>query len=313
MAFHSLLSKLTKKSRNYTKKPIGLFIIGNGFDQDLQRNITYREFYNSEFWPHGDIRQCSLCKFLETALPRDYWYNLEEAISDYVDATKNNDRANNNDEKMVAKDIQFYNHLVEGMAQYASSKSIQSLYAIQQHKGKMHKHVPLAYQVFETIMTNPLYRIYSFNYTELNSIAQLVLENNKIKQTNMIENKFEYVHGSLEMHDIILGAKDCQTIKGYEIIQKTQQLKANHLVAELATANQVVIFGHSLSSIDRCYYDDFFMQIKTGKSPCHSVLIITYNDISMSEIKHNLKEFYDLDWKCPIIEYFKSTDYEKLI
>ena len=310
MAILSILAQHTKKSMNYIKSQKGLLIIGNGFDRDLQRKITYEEFYNSEFWPHGKISECPLSKFLEEELPKDYWYNLEDALSYYVDAN------NNDHEYWKVEDLTFYAQLVEGMKQYANSKNIQSLSSIKQYKGRLHKQVPLAYQVLETVILNPLYRIFSFNYTELHSIEQLILENNRTdrpiqKRINRLENILEYVHGSLDTKDIILGAKDCQTIKGYEIIRKTQQLKVNHLVAELETANQVVIFGHSLSAIDRCYFDDFFMQIKNKESHCRSVIIFTYNENSMLEIKRNLKQFYNLDWKCPVIEYYTTIDYQK--
>jgi len=199
-----------------------------------------------------------------------------------------------------------------------SSKNIQSINSIKQYKGKLHKQVPLAYQVLETVMQNPLYRIFSFNYTELRSIEQLILENNRMDRSiknriSCLENILEYVHGSLDTNDIILGAKDSQTINGYEIMRKTQQLKVNHLVDELEQANQVVIFGHSLSAIDRCYFDDFFTQIKKIESHCRSVIIITHDEKSMLEIKQNLNQFYDLDWKCPVIEYYTTIDYEKHI
>jgi len=117
MAILSTLSRHTDKSMSYIKSQRGLLIIGNGFDCDLQRKITYEEFYNSDFWPRGEISQCPLSKFLEEKLPKEYWYNLEDAISCYVDVN------NNVHEYKIKEDIKFYVQLVKGMQQYASLSS----------------------------------------------------------------------------------------------------------------------------------------------------------------------------------------------
>ena len=113
--------------------------------------------------------------------------------------------------------------------------------------------------------------------------------------------------------DIILGAQDKLTVKGLELMRKTNLLKNTKIIADLEKACQVVFFGHSLSVVDRCYFDSFFKRIKEGKGDCRSVIIFTRDKNSALSIKKNLKELYGIDWRCPIIEYFTIDDYVKVV
>ena len=110
------LAKRTLKSVHYYKSQKGLLILGNGFDMNLHRKITYSDFYKSEFWPREADTQSPLSDFLENRLERDYWYNLEAALSDYVDV--NNLEINRDS----TKDMRFYRALERGMIEYASRK-----------------------------------------------------------------------------------------------------------------------------------------------------------------------------------------------
>jgi hypothetical protein len=300
------IANRTNKSVNYFRNQQGILIIGNGFDRDLGRDITFEEFYESELCPKNS--GCPLCAFLNDAHKSEFWYDLEKALSRYVDVNLDIDRD-------INKDYEFYMKVIEGFEEYATSKSITTLEDIRQTHGRQCQKVPLAYLVFETILLHPLYHIFSFNYTDIQGLAEVVYENNRIEKQKRIalSDKMEYIHGSLGNKDIIIGAKDSQTAPGLELMRKTNRLRNTKIVDRLKTANQVVFFGHSLSEVDRCYFDAFFENIKNGISTCRSVIIITRNEESELAIKNNLRKFYEIDWRYPQIEYFTTEDYQKQV
>lgn len=300
----------TGRSINYIRNQRGLLILGNGFDMDLQRVITFKGFYNSEYWPRDNDPRCPLDLYLEKSLPSEYWYDLEGALSAYVS------QGNTGFERNAELDMPFYRKVVAGMHQYALSKqNIESLAAIKQYKGKQVSQVPLAYHVFETVLLNPLYHICSFNYTELNSLADVVYENNirDVKKDNNWTKRLEYPHGSLATKDIILGAQDGPTVSGYQLARKTNLIANTQIVEQLRHVNQVVFFGHSLSSVDRCYFDEFFETVKKGECPCRSIIIITKDDGSVLRIKDNLREMYGITWENSIIKYYKTDSYKEQV
>lgn len=300
------LASMTGKSSHYIKQQLGVFVIGNGFDRAIGRDITYNQFYESGLWPREEHMKCPMKEYLDNVHKQSEWFDFEVALSNYVDA-------DNNLKRDIEKDVIFYQKLVEGMFRYASSKNIETIDVIKKYKGIQVKEVPLAYHVLETILLQPLYHIYSFNYTELDSLFDLIIKYNE-KAKQVISNiKLEYIHGSLATHDIILGAQDRLTVNGMELMRKTNLLKNTKIIADLENANQVVFFGHSLSVVDRCYFDAFFKRIKEGNSVCRSVIIFTKDERSSFCIKENLKRFYDIDWKCPVIEYFTIDDYVKQV
>lgn len=307
----SLAIKIGKTSA-YLKNQTGVLIIGNGFDLDLKRTITFDDFYNSEFWPREEQLRCPLSSYLDLVRSKEQWFDIEKALSDYVDVD------NNSIEREPNKDMIFYDKLVEGLSKYASSKTIETFSIIQENRGRQVKDMPLAYLVLEAIILSPFrlnYNIFSFNYTELESLINLVYINNGIDKSEQKQiaflNRLEYTHGSLATRDIILGAKNESTYAGLELIRKTNRLKNTTIVDRLDKANQVIFFGHSLSSVDRCYFDTFFESIANGNTICRKIIICTYDNNSKLNIKQNLKEFYGIDWDCPIIEYYTIADYIK--
>ena len=306
----SLLASKIGKSTSFVEKQKGLLIIGNGFDLDLKRVITFAEFYRSDFWPKDKALECPLSIFLDKAHKKDNWFDFEGEISKSVDA-------NTNLLSDISKDVIFYHQLIDAMMDYASSKKIESIPKIKSYGGKQVKQVPFAYQVFETVLLNPLYHIYSFNYTDLQSLAQLVYENNRQKcptnLSSLLSQRVEYVHGSLILKNIILGSEDKETIRGLELIRKTNQLRGTKIINDLENAGIVVFFGHSLSIADRCYFNAFFESLKNKTSICRLVLIVTYDDYSMLHIKNNLKEFYGIGGEHPTIRYYTIKDYAKQV
>lgn len=299
------------KSTSFVGKQKGLLIIGNGFDLDLKRVITFADFYHSDFWPKDKTLECPLSIFLDKANKTNNWFDLEGEISRYVDNT------NNNILRDVPKDLIFYHQLIDAMMDYASSKTIESISKIKSYGGRLVKQVPFAYQVFETVLLNPLYHIYSFNYTDLQGLAQLVYENNHQKcsanLSSLLSRKVEFVHGSLVLKNIIIGSEDKDTVKGLELIRKTNQLRNTKIINDLENAGIVVFFGHSLSIADRCYFNAFFESVKNKTNLCRLVIMITYDDDSMLHIKNNLKKFYGIGWECPTIKYYTIKDYEKQV
>ena len=148
------LAAMTGKSTHYIKEQVGVFVIGNGFDRSIGREITYEKFFKSRYWPRRRELDCPLKKYLHDTHRESEWFDLEIALGNYADAE-------NNLIRNIERDSIFYQKLVEEMFLYASPKRIKTLKLIKKNKGKQVKDVPLAYHVLETILLQPLYHFYN--------------------------------------------------------------------------------------------------------------------------------------------------------
>ena len=99
---------------------------------------------------------------------------------------------------------------------------------------------------------------------------------------------------------MILGTKCNLVIKGdYRICQKPFQVKyyGTSLRDDLENAEMVYIFGHSLGSNDKDYFDDFFNSIidniRSGK--LSKLYIYTCDDDSEIAIKATLQNVYGIN------------------
>ena len=102
--------------------------------------------------------------------------------------------------------------------------------------------------------------IYSFNYTDLNSIAKRIGITKGIKYTHL--------HGKVSDKSIILGVDETKLREWYEIFHKSSSryYRSHDLYNALTGANEIVFFGLSFGSIDYSYFEGFFKQLSEGES-----------------------------------------------
>lgn len=146
-----------------------------------------------------------------------------------------------------------------------------------------------AFQILRVLLdnqsdTNTL-NVYSFNYTRI-----------PWGFSSQYDNIIHYVHGNCERRDVIIGTRDEDMVKDYSFLQKAfdKHFSPPPIVEDLASADEVIIFGHSLGVNDRQYFKPFFMtQSSFGVSKPKSIIIITKDESSVVEIKRSLQQMTD--------------------
>lgn len=253
-----------------------VFIIGNGFDISLGYPTKYNEFAKSSFWPFAKENN-GLANYLESIKNTERWLDIENELLKY--ATSNNQSrlisaiiATN-----VHEDYSSFVTLSNSFERYIDY--VQNNYAIDENSAAM--------KVLYAVLDNGFFsNIYSFNYTNLTKIANHL----GINHVN-----FEYVHGSVENHDSILGVQDNVELKaGYDFLYKTynKNYPSCPIQFALEESEEVIIFGHSLGPVDYHYFQDFFTaQCRDGMSRNDSkiITIITWNNESRLSILRQLR------------------------
>lgn len=145
-----------------------------------------------------------------------------------------------------------------------------------------------ARNVLQKIIRNKKeYKIYTFNYTNVYRIARKIILEAEGKM-------FFHIHGSIRDNNIILGTGDQREINpAYFGFYKSanSSYASSNLVEDLAEADEVYIFGHSLGTNDHDYFYDFFQDCihYHKENNCkRKIRIFTYDVNSELEIKKQL-------------------------
>lgn len=235
-----------------------MLVIGNGFDLDLGLPTRYADFAASEFWPFKEpiLRRApngqridSLHDVMHQASIQSTWFDIEALLESHANFngkwsdSKFNFAIGEAEKYRIEQDEADYNLLVEKLTDYLNSIDLSRA-----------RKDSIAGQVFSrAIHAGLLYgRIYSFNYTNLNYLAQELDEPSYFHYMHM--------HGSLKK-GIILGiesGRDFYPAYRYMCKEYNEHYKSRDLKAALERANHVIIFGHSLSEIDEHYFKRFF-------------------------------------------------------
>ena len=147
----------------------------------------------------------------------------------------------------------------------------------------------VAFQVFRSLVDskseNDTLNIYSFNYTRV-----------PWGFSSQFDDIFHYVHGDCDKSNLIIGTRDEEMAKEYCFLQKAfdRHFFPPPLVQDLTSADEVIIFGHSLGLNDRQYFKPFFTaQSSFGSSKPKTITIITKDASSVVEVKRSLQQLTD--------------------
>lgn len=242
-----------------------LVILGNGFDLDLGLPTSYESFFKSCQFPFvkGDSRVHNLGKYIFRRGVVEKWYDLEDLLSSFSDCIK-----------LIEGNKFDYDRLVEGLMNYLDSVDLSKL--------KMNSVAARLMKALEDDLVLP--EVYTFNYTSFDRISETL----GLRYHNAI-----HVHGSLENKDIILGAGDYSELtSATDFLYKTSNAnyRSSGLLESLENANEVYIFGLSLSKVDYPYFEDFFSGIiqRTYGSKKY-VRIFTYDETSRMAVLRNIR------------------------
>ena len=254
-----------------------VFIIGNGFDLDLGLPTKYSDFAKSKYWPaaaereKGDGEQpkkdsgviyysvisdsSKLEEAIENARSRETWFDLEKELLDYSmqyePKTPDFTRFSRESPNEVKSNVDYFNKLRDSLNDY--------ILEVQKNQDIIEDCT--AMNVLKAVVGNGYFEnIYSFNYTDLNSIAKRIGIAKEIKYTHL--------HGKVSDKSIILGVDETKLREGYEIFHKSSSryYRSHDLYNALTGANEIVFFGLSFGSIDYSYFEGFFKQLSEGES-----------------------------------------------
>lgn len=267
-----------------------LVILGNGFDLELGLKTSYKSFYESEYWPFdkniekkhqyalkylGHIPLLPNFRLLSVYLNSvmaENWYNLETSLAQYALSYKRNkyvDFVNKYFripyiyqallldipqilvERDVYNELLDYNHLAysslkSSLCRYITNEQLEFL--SNPNPSSENKSIRFLKKIYEK--RNPI--IYTFNYTDLTSIA---------KHVGIDNVRCTHVHGSINDYSIILGIEDnTNNRQEYDFLKKMSDptYKSTDLYYDLMNSNDVIIFGHSLGESDFHYFSQFF-------------------------------------------------------
>ena len=270
--------------------PFSLLILGNGFDKDLGMKTAYRDFAESTFWPFTNLSnkdQGSLACFLnERKEDVNTWFDLEELLAEFAQNI-------NKTIEQAEKDFQDLDKVIKSLKEYLQAQEDEFC---KKMDTSMHaKRDTPARNVLQRFLKNKeIHCIYTFNYTNVYRIAMEIMFEAECKM-------FSHVHGSIKDNNIILGTGDQREFNpAYFGFYKSanSSYKSTNLVEDLAKADEVYIFGHSLGTNDHDYFFDFFQDcIHYRQNPNshrkRKIRIFTYDDNSELEIKKQLMKLID--------------------
>lgn len=259
-----------------------VFVIGNGFDLDLGLKTRYIDFWRSEeFNKNRPNTYSGLIPYLENkANDKSSWFDIEALIGQYVEQPKTGlSRYHSKDE--AQEDESQFNIIRDSLAEYL----------VNEVKTCTLNDKSCAANVLRAMIATGIYSIYSFNYTDLHSIAEKLL----------ITSPFDYtdVHGRSADKSLILGIDDGKEVyDNYDFAYKTYSpyYHSVPLKFDLEDAHEVIIFGLSMGDIDYPYFQDFFRQIcmpTNKRSQAKRVTIFTYNEASRIDILRQLRAMND--------------------
>ena len=262
-----------------------LVILGNGFDLAYGLKSSYKDFYESDFWPFKPknigttkIRSVSeLDRYLNRMMPTsEHWYDLESLLAKYA-----SDITDVSAER-AKEDLECFKELKKGLLEFISHA-----------QGSVRKPTPMnpAVRAIWALHEFRVPKIYTFNYTDLSALASL----------GGVQGVVCYhVHGALEKRNIVIGIEDnIKVPKEYDFLKKVSEptYRSSNLYYDLNNAKEVVFFGHSLGENDYHFFRHFF-QIHSDEANSDTkhkcgITIFTANVKSRMDLLGNLRAMND--------------------
>lgn len=257
-----------------------LLITGNGFDLNLGLKTRYCDFAQSDEWSamyekHAPLSQhYSLLKYLNDRKDQDCWFNIEQALLDYASAKtesvwKHDVETDKREYQAICEALKKFldNHVKHGKDDISEKAGIKLL------------------RNFRKFNDNQ--KIYTFNYTSLDFIARIGSVDSIVPSV--------HIHGSIEEGNTILGFNinnPAQIIPEYSFMVKSDSpfFRPIQLEQDLISADEVIIFGHSLNAIDAVYFESYLRILSDDLGTDKRLTIITYNESSRQDILNNIRQ-----------------------
>lgn len=270
--------------QDYSKRLKYTVVIGNGFDLDLGFNTRYSDFVESDEWKRMYVKRSkvskknSLLQYLNGKRYIDKWFDIEQALYDYVSRRQDGTFVNN-----VEIDKKDYECVCTALTEYLISHIKNNPHDLNETNAG--KFLNSLCNLSVTLSIDR--RVYSFNYTPVNFYASILFEYNHVD--------VDYIHGKVENNSIILGIEVddiSQIAPGYSFLIKSNSMSytSSNLPADMLNSQEVIFYGHSMNSIDMGYFEEYFHQMEVNTDDTKQIIIITYDDDSKRAFFDNLRK-----------------------
>lgn len=251
-----------------------VLILGNGFNLDMGLETRYSDFAKSQQWKElyeefKHTNKDNLAGFLKEKANEGNWFAIEECLKKYAQR-----KIKEKDFKHVRKDEWFFELLEKYLDAY--------LTVISMDAKKDRLATPWLNKMNEKKIID---KIYTFNYISHGALHHYLGCN--------YENDIQYVHQQLGLGIVLGVAEKDITDDRYSFLRKVNHpsYPSTNIGNDLMKADEVVIFGHSLNTIDFDYFKDFFLacsQYNEAKTTPTHITIIDKSEQSIQNIKNNL-------------------------
>jgi hypothetical protein len=252
-----------------------VLILGNGFNLDLGLDTRYSDFAESQQWKElyekfKHTHKDNLAGFLKKKADESNWFAIEECLKEYAQR-----KILEKDFVHVIDDKWFLELLENHLEIYLNSVSMDAKEEI--HLAKILINMMNKKHIFD--------KVYTFNYISHAALHKWFGCN--------YESDVCHVHQRLYCGIVLGVAEKDITDNRYSFLRKVnhKSYPSTNLGNDLMEADEVVIFGHSLNTIDFDYFREFFIACsqynETKVRPTH-ITIIDKSDDSIQNIKNNL-------------------------
>ncbi|MBP5594794.1 MAG: hypothetical protein J6Y02_05375 [Pseudobutyrivibrio sp.] len=267
-----------------------LLVIGNGFDLNLGLPTTYRHFVESYIFKRMFVKrmqekkgkantQPSLIEYLYGKKFCERWYDIEQALLEYVSKRPDGTFVNNVEEDK--KDYELVcNALIEYFASILNSLSIGAIDRMRE--------LPAG----QLLMALSSYRNigYTFNYTPIDNVLEAI---STVKVHGEIE-KETIDKGIINKSHIILGIEtnDINSIApNYTFLLKSNNsaFHSSQIAIDLIQSKNVIFFGHSMNQMDFGYFEDYLKMLASNIDKERKLTIITKDESSKITILDNIR------------------------
>ena len=270
-----------------------LLIIGNGFDLNLGLPTSYRNFVESCIFKKMYVKrmqekrakgntQPSLIDYLYGKKFCERWYDIEQALLEYVSRKPDGSFVNN-----VEEDKKDYELVCQALVEYFAG----ILKALGIKEINKMRETP-AGQVLRALNSSRDI-VYSFNYTPIEKVFETIY-----KDTIKVHGEIEIetiAKGEINKSHIILGIEtnDINTIApDYSFLIKSNNTayKSSNLALDMLNSKNVIIYGHSMNQMDFGYFEVFFKILCSNVDKERTLTIITKDEASRVTIQDNLRK-----------------------
>lgn len=250
-----------------------VFILGNGFDLNLNLKTGYGDFLNSDFFNQLLLDGSELCVYLKEHNDSNKWIDIENELKVYSrEVCKDSDRRTFRRE---------YQMLCNALCEYLKVLDMSSI-------DKTSK----VYKIITSIQESVT--ICNFNYTP--SIDHIIEENS-------LNHKVFNIHGKASNNKIVFGIEDGARINPDDIFLKKSTCLWNDIwdiESLLIEAKTIVFLGYSLGETDHHYFNRFFQKMYFARlnTKKKNIIISYFKEDGMYEIlkqidiltSHNIQE-----------------------